>query len=163
LEEGAYDLGYAATSFHWLDPELALPRIKAALKPGGWFATWWNIYGDPDAEDPFRAATDGVFNALGHQPSWLRGGKTYGLATETRIAELAGAGFTDIRRETFSRTIHLDSVAITALYATFSPIAREAPQRRAQLLDTIRTVARDQFGDRVERLILTPVYFARKP
>lgn len=38
LPEQPFDLVFAATSFHWLDPTSALPKVAAALRPGGAFA-----------------------------------------------------------------------------------------------------------------------------
>lgn len=38
LPPAAYDIAASATAFHWLDPQLRLPRIQAALKPGGLIA-----------------------------------------------------------------------------------------------------------------------------
>ena len=35
LSPGSFDLVVAATAFHWLDPEVALPKIGSVLRPGG--------------------------------------------------------------------------------------------------------------------------------
>lgn len=38
LEEGNYDLIYAATAFHWVDAEIGCPKVFRLLKKGGAFA-----------------------------------------------------------------------------------------------------------------------------
>jgi SAM-dependent methyltransferase len=38
LPEAEFDLGVAATSFHWLDQSSALTKVYRSLKPGGWWA-----------------------------------------------------------------------------------------------------------------------------
>jgi ubiquinone/menaquinone biosynthesis C-methylase UbiE len=35
VEEGTFDLVVSASAFHWLDPEVAYPKVYRALKPGG--------------------------------------------------------------------------------------------------------------------------------
>ena len=35
MEKRTFDVAYAATAFHWLDPAVALPKVARALKPGG--------------------------------------------------------------------------------------------------------------------------------
>src|SRR5262249_28261601 len=57
LLQGTCDLVVSATAFHWVDPDVALPKIAAILRPGGWLALWWNVFGDPDEPDAFHDAT----------------------------------------------------------------------------------------------------------
>ncbi len=38
LEEGRYDLIYAASAFHWVDAEIGCPKVFRLLKSGGTFA-----------------------------------------------------------------------------------------------------------------------------
>lgn len=46
--EHAFDLAVAATSWHWVDGAVAVPKVVAALRPGGALALWWTVFGDPD-------------------------------------------------------------------------------------------------------------------
>lgn len=54
LEPGRFDLVVAATSFHWVDQAVGVPKVAQCLKPGGWAALWWSIFDDPDRPDPCR-------------------------------------------------------------------------------------------------------------
>jgi SAM-dependent methyltransferase len=56
LDDGAFDLAVAATSIHWMDLDVVLPKLHGALRGDGWFLVWRTVYGDPDAPvTPFRA------------------------------------------------------------------------------------------------------------
>ena len=63
-ELGPFDLVAAATSFHWVPPGEGHRLAAAALRPGGWFAQWWNFFGDPDRPDPFRVTLEEVLTRL---------------------------------------------------------------------------------------------------
>jgi hypothetical protein len=52
---------------------------------------------------------------------------------------------------------------VRALYGTFSPIQRLDDERRGAILDEIALVAERDFGGRVTRTLLTPLYTARRP
>lgn len=40
LAPASFDLGIAATSFHWLEQVGALAKVNKTLKAGGWWAMW---------------------------------------------------------------------------------------------------------------------------
>jgi SAM-dependent methyltransferase len=42
LERGAYDLVFAAQSFHWVDPKTGYEKAGEALRGGGTLALFWN-------------------------------------------------------------------------------------------------------------------------
>ena len=48
LQEAAFDLAVSATAFHWVDPEVAYPRVAGALRPTGSLALFWNVHKDAD-------------------------------------------------------------------------------------------------------------------
>jgi SAM-dependent methyltransferase len=39
---GCADLVASAQAWHWVDPSVALPKVRETLSPGGVFAVWWN-------------------------------------------------------------------------------------------------------------------------
>ncbi len=57
LDESAFDLGVCATAFHWLEEDSALLKVARLLRPGGWWAMVWNVFGDSSRPDPFHEAT----------------------------------------------------------------------------------------------------------
>src|SRR5262249_30849451 len=57
LPAASFALGTAATPFHWLDQPAALRKVARVLRPGGWWAASWNVFGDPARPDEFHEAT----------------------------------------------------------------------------------------------------------
>lgn len=156
----SFDLVAVATAFHWLDPEPSLPKVAAALTPGGWLALWWNVFGDPDWPDPFHDATDGLLRSLAPSPSAGTGGIPYALDVVARTQELASHGFHDVKDEAVRWTLRLDAASTRQLYSTYSNIARLPTAQRKTILDEIQRIASVEFGDRVERRMVTPIYTA---
>lgn len=54
LPDGGFDFVVAATSIHWMDLDVVLPRIHRWLRPDGMLLVWRNVFGDPTAATPFR-------------------------------------------------------------------------------------------------------------
>ena len=164
LPPGSFDLGCAATSFHWLEQRPALAKIASLLRPGGSWAMWWNVFGDAGREDPFHEATSGLLSGLSRTPSQPQNWRhPFALETEARLADLGATGlFTDVAFETLRWTLVLDPDQVRALYATYSQICVLEDAERNRLLDALRDIAATTFGGRVERNMATAIYTARR-
>lgn len=164
LPPGSFDLAVAASSFHWVDEELGLAKVLAALKPGGWLAMWWTLFGEPGRPDAFIAATSPLLAGLHASPSAGEARRpAHALDSEARLAALQRAGFGSIEHEVVAWQARWDTEGIRALYATFSPIARLEEKQRMDILDEISRIADVDFGGQVERTLLTSLYTARRP
>jgi SAM-dependent methyltransferase len=160
LPAAAFDLGLAATSFHWLDEDAALAKIASLLKPGGWWAALWNVFGDDSLPDPFHEATYDLLNPY-KSPSAGKGGIPLALDTDPRIAALERAGaFEAIQHRTSHWPLHLDSDGVVRLYATYSDIT--ARPDRDHVLAELRRIAVEEFAGRVTRNMTTVLYLARR-
>jgi SAM-dependent methyltransferase len=159
-----FDLGVAATSFHWLEQVPSLQKVARSLRSGGWWAAWWNVFGDPQRTDALHEATKSLLSALARSPSAGDPGRPpFALDAEARIADIQSTGqFEDIACETVRWSLRLDLGGVRDLYATFSEIARLIPERRRQLLDNLVRIADDELGGRVEKPMLTPIYMAKR-
>jgi len=164
LPPSSFDVGAAATSFHWLEQGPALAKVRAVLRPGGWWAMWWNNFGAEGAPDPFQAATRHLFAATPRAPSHGRkGGPSFAMDREARLADLEAAGFTEAEVDFWPWTIMLETPRLVALYATFSPIQTLAADARADFLTGLAEIAERDFGGLVERPYSTVLYTARRP
>jgi len=164
LPAQTFDLAVAASSFHWVEEESGLARIFAALRPGGWFAMWWTLFGDGEEPDAFITATSLLLEDLHSSPSAGDVGRpSHARDSEARFAALATTGFQEIGYELVRWQASWDTSGIRALYSTFSPIARLEEEHRTAILDGVARIAEEEFGDRVERTLLTATYTARRP
>lgn len=64
-EPGRFDLVYAATAWHWLDPAIRYRKAHRLLRPGGHLAFWSAQHGFPAGFDPFFTDIQEVYDAIG--------------------------------------------------------------------------------------------------
>jgi SAM-dependent methyltransferase len=160
LEESAFDLGVSATAFHWLDEDAALTKIARLLRPAGWWAAFWNVFGDDSRPDPFHLATKEML-AGPSSPSAGERGVPFGLDAGARLAALKRTGAFDVAdSRTSAWSLVLDADQTVALYATYSNINVRAD--REVVLAELGRIARDKFGGRVVRNMTTSLYIARR-
>ncbi len=164
LPRGDFDLGLAATSFHWMDELEALNRAASLLRPGGWWAMVWNVYGHADRADPFHEATEALLNDGPRSPSGGgRGGVPFALQVNARKSAFGRSGaFLDIAHRVERWELALDANQTVALYATYSDMTARPPDERRAILDQLRRIAEHDFGGRVVRNMQTVLYTARR-
>jgi SAM-dependent methyltransferase len=151
LPESGFDLGYAATSFHWLDTVPALAKVARLLRPGGHWAMW--LIQDLRAEAP---------SFKGEPRHVLPQGLARALQVDDRVAELRAAGFSGIKHQMLRWKASFDTAGIRALYGSFSVMRDVAPERAEAFLDQVAEIAEARFGGQVERACLTVLYMARR-
>lgn len=163
LPAHAFDLGTSATAFHWMDQRAALTKVASLLKRGGWWAVWWNVFGEPGLDDPFHTATTHLFEQVS-TPSYSPNFKhPFSLDREARIADIEAAdAFEDIEMDVLRWQLVLDADQTRALYATFSNVALLDEDARQRTLNGIHEIAATRFGGRVERRMCTALYTARR-
>ncbi len=160
LREASFDLGLSATAFHWLTEDLALTKVAKLLRPGGWWAMVWNVFGDSDRPDPFHEATKILLNGPS-SPSEGNGDIPFALDAEARLAALERThAFDIVEHRTSAWSLVLDPDQTVALYATYSNI-NIRPDRETVLAE-LRRLARDEFHSRVTRNMVTSLYVARR-
>lgn len=163
LPASRFDLAVAASSFHWVEENVGLSKLRATLCPGGWVALWWTLFGDDERPDPFSDAIDSIVRDLPASPHEGNPDRPrFPLDVVARTKALDTCGFELPEHELIRWTHEWDTAGIRALFATFSPIARleEAPRKSA--LDEIARVARHEFGGRVSKPLLTSLFVARR-
>ena len=160
LEAEAYDLGVSATAFHWLDEGAALVKIASLLRPGGWWAAVWNVFGDDSQADPFHEATKELLGPPAN-PSAGERGIPFALDSVARLAALKRTGAFDVVENRVSRwPLVLDADQTVGLYGTYSNVTARVD--RDAVLAEIGRIARDVFMNRVVRNMITSLYIARR-
>ena len=60
-----FGLVYAATAWHWIDPEVRYQRAWQALRPGGHLAIWTADHVFPEDGDPFFGEIQDIYDEIG--------------------------------------------------------------------------------------------------
>jgi SAM-dependent methyltransferase len=160
LPEASFDLGLSATAFHWLTEDPALTKVAKLLRPGGWWAMVWNVFGDSQRPDPFHEATKPLLRGP-LSPSDGSDATPFALDAGNRLAALERThAFDNLEHRTSAWSLVLDTDQTVALYATYSNI-NIRPDREAVLAE-LRRIAREEFQGRVTRNMVTSLYVARR-
>jgi SAM-dependent methyltransferase len=164
LEDASFDLAVSATAFHWIDQAEGLAKVARLLRPRGWWAAWWTVYGDPELPDPFHDATVRLMQNLQDSPSaGVSFRAPFALDVDARLADLdATAAFDDVGFDRHSSAVVLGTAEVRALYGTFSSVNVLDASLREALLDAVCRIADEEFGGRVERKLVTAIYTARR-
>jgi SAM-dependent methyltransferase len=163
LEDDAFDFGFAAMSLHWLARMKALARVRAALKPGGHFAMWWNVYHNSAAPDAFGRATEHLFAGVEQDPNATAGRPAFALDVAARLGELRSAGLKDVEHRLFEQDVTFTPDRLSALYGTFSRVRMAPEETRARLLGEAERVVRETFGGAVTRVVTCSAFVGRRP
>jgi SAM-dependent methyltransferase len=159
LARDHFDLMVAATSFHWVDQTIGLTKTRDALRPGGWAAIWWTIFGDPVRPDAFNEV---VTELLGRDPGYQAPGSQFQLDEGARRRDLASAGFGNVTSSRIEWTAPMTSASSRALYNTMINVRRLPAAERTRTLDAIEGVVEDHFGGVVDRPFVTVLYTGQK-
>jgi SAM-dependent methyltransferase len=160
LREASFDLGVSATAFHWLHEDLALTKAAKLLRPGGWWAMVWNVFGDQDRSDPFHEATKTLLDGPS-SPSAGTSHIPFALDADARLAALERThAFDAVEHRTSTWSLDLNPDQTIALYSTYSNI--NISKDREAVLAELGRIARDEFHGRVTRNMITSLYVARR-
>jgi SAM-dependent methyltransferase len=133
-----FDLVFAATAWHWVDPAAGYRSAWRALRPGGHLAFWSATHVFPDGGDPFFRELQDVYDEIneGLPPGavWTRPGE---LAEQT--AEIAASGLFDVTHvRQFDWERVYDAEGYIGLLNTFSGHLSMADWQRERLYGEIR-------------------------
>lgn len=137
-ERSAYDAVVAATSWHWVDPELRYAAAARALRPDGHLAVWGTEHVFPVGGDPFFAELQEVYDAIGKggpaEPRRPAPGELPDLREEIEASGL----FHMVTVDHFDWTVDYDADSYIRLLRTFSGHIAMAPDDRQRLFNEIR-------------------------
>jgi SAM-dependent methyltransferase len=136
--EAAFDLVFAATAWHWIDPAIKYRKAWELLRPGGYLAFWSATHVIPDGGDPFFPQIQDVYDEIGEglPDDWvfLRPGE---LPDDRAEIEASGL-FDDVRIRHFDWEISYGADGYIALLDTFSGHIAMQPWQRDRLYSEIR-------------------------
>jgi SAM-dependent methyltransferase len=150
LPAGSFDLAVAATSIHWMDLEVLLPKVHSWLRPNGMFLVWRNVFGDPSVSTPFR---DRIARIVAEREAPARAENAEDLGATERA--LTGSGlFSREAAHTYRWSIELDQEQVHRLFTTFSNWTADEVERA--------TFAVAELGGRVVEHYMSWLIVARR-
>jgi SAM-dependent methyltransferase len=161
-ESESFDLVYAATAWHWIDPTIAYGNAHLLLRPGGHLAFWSASHAFPADFDPFFSEIQTVYDEIGesHPGEWPSP-PPEDVHDESAAIEASGL-FDDIEVRRYLWAKHYTAEEYTALLNTFSGhIAMEATKRE-HLYGEIRRRIALRADPRVLRHWLAILHVARR-
>jgi SAM-dependent methyltransferase len=143
---GGFDLVFAATAWHWLDPALRYRKAHLLLRPGGHLAFWSALHAFPVGFDPFFGEIQKVYDEIGES----REGEWPPRPPEEipdSSDEIEATGlFDDVETKRYVWEKRYTAGQYIALLDTFSGHISMQPEKREQLYGAIR----DLIGRRSE-------------
>ncbi len=135
---GSFDLVFAATAWHWLDPHTKYERAHRHLRDNGYLAFWSAGHVFPDGGDPFFAEIQSVYDEIGEAlpNGWVtpRPGELPDLSEEVESCEL----FEMVAVEHFDWELRYDGEQYIDLLNTFSGHINMSTSQRDRLYGEIR-------------------------
>ena len=161
-EAESFDLVYAATAWHWVDPETRYRTTHRMLRPGGHLAFWSAAHAFPAGFDPFFTEIQEVYDAIGesYPGEWPPPPPD---SVPDDAAETAASGlFEDVQvRRYVWETIYTADEYI-ALLDTFSGHIAMDDVKRERLYREIRTRLARRRDPRVRRHWSAILHVARR-
>ena len=118
-----FDLVFAATAWHWLDPAVRFAKAHALLRDGGHLAFWSALHALPPGHDPFFDENQAVYDELGEG----YGGGRPPPEAEPETAEIEASGlFADVQVRRYLWELRYSAEEYVALLDTFSGTSRWA-------------------------------------
>ena len=133
-----FNLVFAATAWHWIDPAVRYQRAWQALRPGGHLAIWTATHVVPADGDPFFGEIQAVYDEIGEGlPVGSRFPEPGEVPDESADMDASGLfAVTTVRQ--FDWAVEYDAGQYIALLDTFSGHIDMAQWQRDRLYGEIR-------------------------
>lgn len=165
LQEEAVDLAVSATAFHWLDPEVAYPKVARALRHGGALALFWNVHVHSDASKGFFEAAQRIYEREAPEIVGPEDHKGPPRPDEVpgRKDEIQDTGlFESVISRHYLWNEAYDSKSYLRVLNTYSGHRSLRDDRRERLLSGIADLIDAEYGGHIVKGYLTTLYVARR-
>jgi SAM-dependent methyltransferase len=134
----AFDLVFAATAWHWIDPAVKYRRAWELLSPGGHLAVWAALHVFPADGDPFFREIQDVYDEIGEGQPPGQGQPPPGELPGDRAEFEASGLFEDVAVRHFDWPVSYTAEEYIRLLDTFSGHIAMAAWQRDRLNGEIR-------------------------
>ncbi len=162
LESGAFDLVFAATSFHWIDPETRFQRCHDLLRDGGALAVVHTNQIASAADKGFFARVQPVYDR--HQENDPR----YAPPSEDELIPEAHEGlvesglFEDIQLHKYRWDQTYTSAEYADLMRSYSGTQAMEPPQQEAMIDDVCAVIDAEFGGSITRPLVMTLSLGRR-
>ena len=158
----AFDLVFAATAWHWIDPAVKYRRAWELLRPGGHLAVWSAMHVFPAGGDTFFRDIQDVYDEIGEGvPPGVTRPKPGELPVDQ--AEIEGSGlFEDVTVRHFDWEVTYTADEYIRLLSTFSGHIAMDSWKRDRLFGEIRRRLAERPDGRLLRHWGTVLQVARR-
>jgi SAM-dependent methyltransferase len=137
LPDHSADAVLAASAWHWMDADRAVPEIARVLRPGGRFGLLWNT---PDRSVPWIADLGAVSRGeAGGERAADRSARVGYRAEQISLPD--GAPFTGSTTILLRWERPIPVADLPGLFGTYSEVIVRPPAERAEILDRIAAAA----------------------
>lgn len=144
IPAGSFDIAVAATSIHWMDLTIVLPKVRDALVDGGLLLVWRTEFGDASvARTPFRERVEEIVSARPPLPPDERQALDVEGWAETFTR---GGHFRVVSEDLFRWAIDLDAAQVRALFATFSNWSPDEVDEAAAAVEALGGTVREHYA-----------------
>lgn len=162
VEEGAFDLAFAATAFHWLEPELGYRKFAQALSPGGSLALFRHEHVHSDTSAGFFEDVQVFYQEAGlAKDSDFRMPHPHEIDDDA--AQIEGSGlFGPVRARRYVWDIEYDAASYIRLLNTYSGHINLDDPRRERLFAGISSLIAAQPNGRISKGYMSILHVARR-
>ncbi len=161
--EGAFDLAISATAFHWLDPEVAYPKVAGALTDGGALALFWNVHVHTDASQDSFEEVQKIYDREAPEivgPEDYKGPPQPNEVPD-RTPEIESSGLFDkITTRHYRWDETYDAEGYLCVLNTYSGHRSLQEDTRERLFSAIADLIDNSFGGTIVKGYLTTLYVA---
>jgi SAM-dependent methyltransferase len=157
----SFDIVFAATSWHWLDPQLRYAKAAAALRPAGVLAFTTGCHAFPPGFDPIFAEMQDCYEAIGEARMKWPPPPPEEICDARE--EIERSGYFEEARVT--RRIWIEEFTAdehVAMMSTASDHRLMEAEKREQLFGEMRRLIEARPGGRIRKHNLTMLHLARK-
>ena len=133
----AFSMVFAATSWHWLDPNVRFLKAASVLKSGGVLAIVSGSHAFPEGFDPFFTDIQACYNAIGAGVRQWPPARPDDVADQAAEIELSKF-FGKVRVRRFLSVVEYTAAEYIDLLNTYSDHRSMEPSRRDLLYAEIR-------------------------
>jgi SAM-dependent methyltransferase len=160
LESAQFDAVIAASSFHWINPEIGYPKAKAALRLGGYLILLWNKEMQPSHE--IFQALSAVYSA--QAPALNRAYETQSeqldILNQLGNLSIDSGHFKDLISESITVSVTYSIDQYLLLLNTYSPYLKLESESKQKLFDGLRQVL-EQHGETIDLSYVSALHIAK--